>query len=72
MSITYDWVLNKWTEVPAGMRISKRFGRAQLLPGLNPVQALRPLQASFEIEQNLSNVRAAPGWTTRLSLRWTF
>lgn len=76
MSITYDWVLNKWTEVPVGLRIGHRFGRSKFLPlpipGMQPVPALRPLEAALEAEQNLSNVRAAPGWTTRLSVRWSF
>lgn len=72
MSMTYDWVRNKWIEVPVGMRVTRRFGRSGLIPGVGPVEALQPLQASFEAEQNLSNVRAAPGWTTRLNVRWTF
>ncbi len=64
MSITYDWVINKWTEVPIGARVTKQFGGALL------GSALRPLEASFEAEKNASNVPHAPGWTTRLYVKW--
>jgi hypothetical protein len=68
MSITYDWVLNKWTEVPIGGRISKRFGR---FGRLGAIGTLLPLEATLEAEKNLSRVADTPGWTTRISLRWT-
>jgi hypothetical protein len=68
MSITYDWVLNKWTEVPIGGRISKRFGR---FGRLGAIGVLLPLEATLEAEKNLSRVADTPGWTTRISLRWT-
>ena len=60
MTITYDWVRNEWTEVPVGMRVAKRFSGG-----------LDPLEASVEMEQNLADVRGAPGWTIRTLLKWT-
>jgi hypothetical protein len=60
MTITYDWVRNEWTEVPVGMRVAKRFSGG-----------LRPLEASVEMEQNLADVKGAPGWTIRTLLKWT-
>jgi hypothetical protein len=61
MTLTYDWVRNEWTEVPVGMQVDKRFS-----------ETLRPLEASFEMEQNLADVKDAPGWTIRSQLKWTF
>ncbi len=61
MTVTYDWVRNAWTEVPVGVSVDKHFG-----------DGLRPLEASFEIERNLAEVRGAPGWTIRTLLKWTF
>jgi hypothetical protein len=60
MTITYDWVRNQWTEVPVGLSVAKRFSG-----GLNP------LEASFEMEQNLADARGAPAWTIRTLLKWT-
>ena len=60
MTVTYDWVRNDWTEVPVGLRVAKRFGGA-----------LRPLEASLEMEQNLADVKGAPAWTIRTLLKWT-
>jgi hypothetical protein len=60
MTITYDWVHNEWTEVPVGMRVAKRFNGG-----------LSPLEASLEMEQNLADVKGAPGWTIRTRLKWT-
>jgi hypothetical protein len=60
MTITYDWVRNEWTEVPVGLQVAKQFS-----------DALRPLEASFEMEQNLADVKGAPGWTIRTLLKWT-
>jgi hypothetical protein len=60
MTFTYDWVRNQWTEVPVGLRVGKRFS-----------DGLRPLQASFEMEQNLADARGAPSWTIRTLLKWT-
>jgi hypothetical protein len=60
MTITYDWVRNEWTEVPVGVRVAKRFSGG-----------LSPLEASVEMEQNLADVRGAPGWTIRTLLKWT-
>ncbi|MBV8153596.1 MAG: hypothetical protein JOY98_04205 [Candidatus Eremiobacteraeota bacterium] len=67
MNVTYDWVRNKWTEVPIGIGLGVGIGR--VAPRL---QRLRPLQVSYEIEQNLATIKDAPGWTTRLNFRWTF
>jgi len=61
MAFTYDWVRDKWTEVPVGLRVAKRFSG-----GLNP------LEASLEMEQNLADARGAPSWTIRTLLKWTF
>jgi hypothetical protein len=69
MSFTYDWVLNKWTEVPIGGLVTKSFGRFGKLGAIGNVL---PLQATLEMEQNLSSVKFTPGWTTRISLRWVF
>jgi hypothetical protein len=60
MTITYDWVHNEWTEAPVGMRVAKRFNGG-----------LSPLEASAEMEQNLADVKGAPGWTIRTRLKWT-
>ena len=60
MAITYDWVRNQWTEVPVGLRVTKRFSGG-----------LSPLQASLEVEQNLADARGAPSWTIRTMLKWT-
>src|SRR5580704_18775 len=60
MTITYDWVHNEWTEVPVGLRAAKRFSGG-----------LSPLEASVEMEQNLADVKGAPGWTIRTLLKWT-
>lgn len=60
MTITYDWVRNDWTEVPVGLQVDKPFG-----------DTLRPLDASFEMEQNLAVVKGTPGWTIRSQLKWT-
>ena len=60
MTVTYDWVRNDWTEVPVGLRVAKRLSGA-----------LRPLEASLEMEQNLADVKGAPAWTIRTLLKWT-
>lgn len=60
MTVTYDWVRNRWTEVPVGLSIDKQFG-----------DGLRPLEAALEMEQNLADVKGAPGWTIRTQLKWT-
>jgi hypothetical protein len=60
MAVTYDWVKNEWTEVPVGLRVAKRFSRGR-----------SPLEASFEVEQNLADARGAPAWTIRTLLKWT-
>ncbi len=60
MTITYDWVRNEWTEVPIGLRVGKRFS-----------DGLRPLEASFEMEQNLADAKDVPAWTIRSELKWT-
>lgn len=61
MNVTYDWVRNRWTELPVGLQIDKSFG-----------DGLRPLDASFEVEKNLADTRGAPAWTLRALLQWTF
>lgn len=60
MTITYDWVRNEWTEVPVGLQVAKRFS-----------DGLRPLEASFEMEQNLADAKDVPAWTIRSLLKWT-
>ena len=60
MTITYDWVRNEWTEVPVGLQVAKRFS-----------DGLRPLEASFEMEQNLADAKDVPAWTIRTLLKWT-
>jgi hypothetical protein len=67
MGFTYDWVLNKWTEVPIGGRVTKGFGR---FGNLGAIGNFLPLQATLEVEENLSHVHDTPQWTTRLSMRW--
>lgn len=64
MSMTYDWVVNKWEEIPIGLRISKQFGRT--------LRLLSPFEASFEAEHSVSPVEGTPGWTTRLNVKCTF
>lgn len=60
MTITYDWVRDEWTEVPVGLRVAKRFS-----------DGLRPLEASFEMEQNLADAKDVPAWTILTLLKWT-
>lgn len=58
MQFTYDWVRNRWTDVPLGFRVSRRFGRAT------------PFDAYLEGERNLAHAEDTPGWTIRSLLRW--
>lgn len=61
MTVTYDWVRNKWTEVPVGLQVDKNFGDVFL-----------PLDASVEIEQNLADTAGTPAWTLSMLLQWSF
>jgi hypothetical protein len=61
MQFTYDWVLNRWTDVPFGLRLEKR-----------SLAGLRPLDAYVEAERNLVDQSDTPAWTIRSALRWTF
>ncbi|MEO6835947.1 MAG: hypothetical protein ABI231_08585 [Candidatus Tumulicola sp.] len=61
MTFTYDWVRSAWTDVPLGVGVDKTFA-----------DALRRIDASFEIEKNLAGVKGAPGWTLRTAVKWTF
>lgn len=58
MQFTYDWVRNRWTDVPLGFRLEK-----------NPLGGLKAFDAYFEVERNLGNVADTPGWTIRALLR---
>ncbi len=60
MTFTYDWITNQWTDVPVGLSAGKRFGDPRY-----------PFDAEFQGEKNLAVARATPGWTLRLSLRYT-
>ncbi|MGC1380647.1 MAG: hypothetical protein WA814_06440 [Candidatus Baltobacteraceae bacterium] len=61
MKFTYDWVLNRWTEVPLGLRVEKQ-----------AVGKIAPLGGYLEAERNLARAPDTPGWTFRALLRWTF
>jgi hypothetical protein len=61
MQFTYDWRLNRWTDVPLGLRIEKR-----------AIAGLGPLGAYVDVERNLVHAADTPGWTIRSALRWSF
>jgi hypothetical protein len=61
MQFTYDWVLNRWTNVPLGVRIGKKFRGA-----------LKSFDAYLEAEQNLARSSDSPEWTIRALARWKF
>ena len=62
MQFTYDWVINRWTDVPVGLRVGKK-----------PLSArLSALDAYFEAERNLVHTPDTPGWTIRGLFRWRF
>jgi len=58
MQFTYDWVRDRWTDVPVGLRIGKK-----------PLWVNR-LDAYLEGERNLAHAADTPGWTVRALLRW--
>ena len=61
MQFTYDWVRNRWTDVPLGVRIGKKFGAT-----------LKSIDAYLEVEQNVAHSSDSPGWTIRALARWRF
>jgi hypothetical protein len=60
-SFTYDWVRNKWTKVPVGALVGKKFQSGRF-----------PMLVSLDGNRNLTDVKGAAGWTIRLLLRTTF
>ena len=61
MQFTYDWVRNRWTDVPLGLRVGK-----------SAIGELKSLDAYMEGERNLARAPDTPGWTVRALVRWTF
>jgi hypothetical protein len=61
MTFTYDWVINRWTDVPLGVRVEKH--------NLGP---LNRINVYLEFERNLADISDTPGWTIRTSAQWTF
>ncbi|MBV8283310.1 MAG: hypothetical protein JO175_01610, partial [Candidatus Eremiobacteraeota bacterium] len=58
MQFTYDWIRNRWTDVPLGFRIGKK-----------PLW-MSSLDAYLEAERNLARTPDTPGWTVRALVRW--
>jgi len=61
MQFTYDWVNNRWTDVPLGLRLEKR-----------GIAGLQSLDVYADAERNLAHTEDTPGWTFRSALRWFF
>ncbi len=61
MQFTYDWNINRWNDVPVGLRVEKK-----------GIAGLAMLDAYAEGERNLAHAPDTPGWTIRTALRWTF
>jgi hypothetical protein len=58
MQFTYDWVRNRWTDVPLGFRVGK-----------SAIGAKQLFDAYFDLEKNLAHAPDSPGWTVRAFLR---
>ena len=61
MQFTYDWVINRWTDVPFGLRLEK-----------HGIAGLASLDAYADAERNLVHTAETPGWTIRSAVRWYF
>lgn len=61
MQFSYDWVNNRWTDVPLGLRFEKR-----------GIVGLPSLDAYADAERNVAHTDDTPGWTFRSALRWFF
>ncbi len=59
MDFTYDWIINRWTDVPVGVAIERDFRGGFARIG-----------AIFEIEDNLAKARGSGRETLRLQLKW--
>jgi hypothetical protein len=59
MQFTYDWVRNRWTDVPLGFRIGK-----------SAIGSMKRFDTYFEMERNLADVADSPGWTIRALVRY--
>lgn len=60
MQFTYDYVVNRWTDVPVGLRLEHRgiFGLPQF-------------RVYGDAERNFAHTSDTPSWTYRIGLRWT-
>jgi len=59
MQYTYDWVRNRWTDVPVGLRVGK-----------SGIGGSKALDAHFDVERNLAVAADSPAWTIRALLRY--
>jgi hypothetical protein len=59
MNFTYDWIINRWTNVPLGFSLERDFKRG-----------FGRLGVVLEAEYNLAKARGSGGETLRLGVKW--